>query len=476
MTTSRLLTAVVLLALATVCWVGFLLVSAVAPDLGMVVYVLATLIVTVDLFDLGIRLLFRHLNTDASRSRHAQVASIPLAEHGGGLTASLRRLHLHPYAFAVSLHNAANEIDDFLSMMLPFRDRTWLIDDASTDQTVRYAQQAGFYCISGGLNRKKPSAIRALLAVLPREIETVIVLDPDVRLDPDLDALEAVVFDFQRSGLAALCPALSVREEGVLGLLQGLEYHLSMGVGRRRLSDFRCKSGVAMYRRDALADALADHSLSVYAEDLENTLILLSKGEGIYYDGRLRIETDGKITWGAWFSQRVGWSYGLLKVYAERFAAIARGVRGRLMATYQYLIYLGGFSLLLHPLRVVAVAILAVSFANGIDNLLALGLVGDGPWTHPAYFAIAYLEYLLLVAIGFLATVPAADGRRLLPAVPLYFLYMLAHVVPTTVGYCNWLSLRFGGRRLYRDHYQEDQSLGEAPSRTFATPGVDAGA
>jgi hypothetical protein len=38
--------------------------------------------------------------------------------------------------------------------------------------------------------------------------------------------------------------------------------------------------------------------------------------------------------------------------------------------------------------------------------------------------------------------------------VPLYPLYAIAHVVPATIGYLNWFTLRLWGRRVYRDYYQ----------------------
>lgn len=64
--------------------------------------------------------------------------------------------------------------------MQPFRDRLCLIDDCSTDYTSALIRQAGFRCIRGERNRKKPGAIRTLLDALPPEVETVVGLDPDV--------------------------------------------------------------------------------------------------------------------------------------------------------------------------------------------------------------------------------------------------------------------------------------------------------
>ena len=57
---------------------------------------------------------------------------------------------------------------------------------------------------------------------------------------------------------------------------------------------------------------------------LGDPLDLLSQGERIYYDGRLVVSTEGPGNVRRWFSQRVGWYYGLLKVYLERFGEIWR--------------------------------------------------------------------------------------------------------------------------------------------------------
>src|SRR5438874_8744599 len=77
-------------------------------------------------------------------------------------------------------------------------------------------------------------------------------------------------------------------------------------VGRRSLADYGVTSGVSIYRRDALEWALEQHSMSIYAEDLENTVVLLHAGERIYYDGRLVVSTAGRTLCAA--GTRSGWA------------------------------------------------------------------------------------------------------------------------------------------------------------------------
>ena len=100
----------------------------------------------------------------------------------------------------------------------------------------------------------------------------------------------------------------------------------------------------------------------MYAEDLENALILLSQGERIYYDGRLVVSTEGPGTLRRWFSQRVGWYYGLIKVYTERFGEIWRISKRTPFAMYHFIVYLGGLSLVLHLVKIVSALLLLLSF------------------------------------------------------------------------------------------------------------------
>ncbi len=139
--------------------------------------------------------------------------------------------------------------------------------------------------------------------------------------------LERVISDLQRSGAAAITPRVQARPGGWFEECQALEYELGCGLGRKSLGDSVCNSGVSIYRRAALEDALSRHSLSIYAEDFENSLLLLAGGERIYYDDRVIFETKAKPTWRTLLSQRVGWSYGCLKLVWERLTASSSLIR-----------------------------------------------------------------------------------------------------------------------------------------------------
>src|SRR5262249_22902810 len=172
---------------------------------NLFLYLMANLVVFLDLLDFVLRLYFRQIYAAPGDSGYDSATSLALDI--GAYSPYQKRLHLRPYALVVSVYNAEDHIDQFLEDMQPYRDHTWMIDDASTDNTRQRIHQAGWRILEGTENRKKPGAIWRLVQVLPREIETVLVLDPDAVIKEgqpgDLSNLENVIFEFQRSGMAA---------------------------------------------------------------------------------------------------------------------------------------------------------------------------------------------------------------------------------------------------------------------------------
>jgi cellulose synthase/poly-beta-1,6-N-acetylglucosamine synthase-like glycosyltransferase len=429
------------------------------------ILLLTNVIAMMDLLDLIVRLAMRG-GAGYSFSSHVRCEGKELSARIGSA--------IQPYAILVSVHNLGAGLKRFLKAMDPYRKRLWIIDDASTDDTWKRLKRARVHCIRSKYNRHKPGAVKELLAALPADIVTVMVLDPDCRIrcvgvDPLL-SLERILVDFQRSGMAAMCPQLTIREASWLARLQAFEYCLAFGIGRKSLRDHSITSGIAVYRREALARVLNHHSLSVYAEDLKNALILMQQDERIYYDERLVVETESKSNWPSWFSQRVGWSFGFIKVYAEHWRGmIEEGFRRPPFVFYQYVLYMGVFGLVLHPFRVLSLAVLTACAANGlINDLLGLGWVPDIRAVNPAYCLVAYLTYTAIALLAFCVSVESGDRCRLLPIVPLYFPYVLAHILPVTIGYLNWFSVKMWHRRLYRDHYQGEASLQEQPATASA--------
>jgi cellulose synthase/poly-beta-1,6-N-acetylglucosamine synthase-like glycosyltransferase len=447
-------------------WIALSTANVRATGFSVLMLLLGGFIVYTDGFDFMLRRYAHRRHTASgggtSAGRHLSVDLTAL------LPAVPRRLDaVRPYAIIASVFNFEDKLDDFIEAFAPYRERVWLISDGSTDNTVTRFHQAGWRCLNDRVNRRKPGALRALLARLPVHIETVMVIDPDIwirgRNEGSEVDLERFIGDFQQTGAAAVCPRIMIEPDGFLCRFQAFEYALACRIGRESLADYNVTSGVAFYRRDALARALDEHSLSVYAEDLENTLILLSHSERIYYDGRLVISTEGAGTWRRWFSQRVGWYYGLIKVYTERFGQIRRISRRAPFAAYQYVIYLGVMSLMLHVFKIASVVLLLISLTATLDNIFDIGWMPHVASTEPVYFVMAAGSYLLIAIIVQFTLVPEAERAYTAPIVPLYLLYSMLHVVPMSVGYGNWIAVKLWGRRLFQDHFEPGGSVKKAP-------------
>jgi cellulose synthase/poly-beta-1,6-N-acetylglucosamine synthase-like glycosyltransferase len=442
-------------------WIALSAANARAASLSLVIYGLANFIVYTDAIDFALRVFMRRRHTaTAVTTEDNRNLSIDLA---GALPAGVRPIvPIRPYAIIASVYNLETDLEAFMEAFAPWRDRVWLISDGSTDHTVTRLRQAGWRCFDDGVNRRKPGAIKRLLERLPPHIETVLVVDPDIRIrargmGSSID-FERAISDFQLSGAGAACPRVMIEPDGFLARFQAFEYALAFRVGRESLADYSITSGVSMYRREALARALNEHTLSVYAEDFENAVILLSQGERIYYDGRLVVSTEGPGTVRRWFSQRVGWYHGLLKVYAQRFGMIWRISKRTPFAWYHFIVYVGALSIALHLVKMVSATLLLLSFAGGFDELFLAHVLPQGTFTNPSYFISAVGSYLVLGAIALFTIVPRAERAYIAPIVPLYLFYALAHIAPMTVGFANWIALSLWGRKIYRDHYEPGES------------------
>jgi len=439
-------------------WIAMSAANFEAASFSLLIFGLANLIVYTDALDFALRLYVHRRHTATAREGDdTRDLSINI---GAALPHGARRVvPTSPYAIIASVFNLEDDVDAFIEAFAPYRDRVWLVSDGSTDNTVMRLRRAGWRCLEEPVNRRKPAALRSLLETLPDAVATVMVIDPDIRIRDrsggSVIDLERFVSDFQLSGAAAACPRVMIEPDGFLARFQAFEYALAFRVGRASLSDFSLTSGgVSLYRRDALVLALQEHSLSVYAEDFENATILLGHGERIYYDGRLVVSTEGPGSVRRWFSQRVGWYHGLLKVYTERFGKIWRVSRRTPFAMYHFIIYIGVLSLGLHLVKMLSAVLLVASFIRGLDRLLLDDWVAAGALTNPVYFTAAIGSYLALGVIALFTSVPKAERAYVAPIVPIYLFYAIAHIAPMSVGFGNWIALKLWGRRLYHDHYE----------------------
>jgi hypothetical protein len=433
-------------------------INGLLTDLSRVlIFSLANFVLIFDTLDLVVRIwLKRHRGTiGAGPSTDLELPEVSNTE---------RILNLAPYAIIASVHDHADQVDRFVQAMQPFKDCVWLIDDASRDDTLLRLREQGWHCLASPVNRKKPAALAQLLKSLPSDIQTVVVTDPDCMWGSAPTTaranLELVISDLQRSGAAAFTPRVQAVRRGWLVECQAFEYELSCGLGRKSLGNLSTNSGVSVYRRSALEAALSKHTLSVYAEDFENSLLLLAAGESIYYDDRLIVVTEAKHSLRALFSQRVGWAFGGAKVFMERMPMVFAVVRRSPIAAYQYGFYLGLNGIALLPLKLTSIGLLALSFLASLDDLFTAQLLPHHSWNDPLLFALWYLKSIAVLAASCFSALPKGDRARHLAILPFYPLYALLQYVPMTVGYANLVTLRLTGRRLYKDHYDANPRIG----------------
>jgi len=115
---------------------------------------------------------------------------------------TLNEFEIEPYVIMFSTYNIENVWKKVKKSMEPWKNEIYILDDNSKDMTRDLISDAGFNLIKNPSRLHKPGSILHGLSRIPPEIETVMVIDPDVEL-PDRITLERVIFDFQRSGAAA---------------------------------------------------------------------------------------------------------------------------------------------------------------------------------------------------------------------------------------------------------------------------------
>ncbi len=454
---NRLLATVAVLLVCATGWMLAAFNGMLTDASHVLTFGLANFILIFDAIDLTVRIWLQRVHGAAVKGPSVDLGlnEISQAERQSGLA---------PYAIIASLHNEADSLDRFMQVMQPFKDCVWLIDDASSDDTLVRLRREGWNCLAGGVNRKKPGALAHLLKSLPAEVQTVVVMDPDCRWacapGTERATLSAIVSDLQRSGAAALTPRVLVARSALLVECQALEYELSCGLGRKSLGELSSNSGVSIYRRSALQSALSRHTLSVYAEDLENSLLLLADGERIYYDDRWVVVTVAKTTVRALFSQRVGWTFGCVKVFVERLNLILRIARRSALGAYQYAFYLGICGICLLPVKLAAIGLLVLSAFASLQDLLSGQLTVHHSWNDPMLFTLWYLKSLAVLIVSCIVTLPKGERARHLATLPFFPFYSLLQYAPMTVGYLNLLFVRIAGRRLYHDHYEVNPKIG----------------
>lgn len=370
---------------------------------------------------------------------------------------------LKPYKVLVAVHNIADNFREFAENLKPFGyDHVLVIDDASTDGTLELLKQEGIPFFKNGANAQKPASILHGLQSLSPEIETIVVIDPDAKvlnLNPrefgkKISDFIEVLSDFQVSGYDACAVRVLSQGNSFLERLQNFEYKISMGLARKSLNRFCLVSGAfAFFKRTTLQRVLQEHSKSVYGEDYETSLRILAGGGKIYYDGRITVLTQQRTTLWELTKQRMAWDFSLLKIHAQNPKKLF-SLPKKFYPIYQFFVYNTLLAILLHPLRILSIGVLGVSLLNIPDTFLRTQFIPDTMITQPMFFVYYYIFHLAITCV-WLFSIERRRRDRYVNVVfmfPFYALYI--NLIPRTLGFLNYLTLRGTGRKLVDDGYK----------------------
>lgn len=418
----------------------------------MLALIVGLYIPIIDTIDMLIRMGYRYKFT----YRRKQVLPTSVA-------VAVAQKTVNPYKILMSVHNLAGQFEEFKNNIKVFGyENVLVIDDTSTDNTVALLQQEGIPVLPNQNNWQKPNSILRGLRALPPETNTVIVMDPDARilnLNPkeygkEISDFKEVLLDFQASDYDACAVRVLAQCDSVLESLQNFEYKISMGLTKKSMGANSTVSGAfAFYKRYYLEDTLLKHSRSVYGEDYEISLRILSSGGRIYYDGRLTVLTKQRATLFDLTRQRMGWDFSLLKIdtmISGRLLDLPR----KFYTMYHYIFYNVILSVLLHPIRVLSITVLLVCLVNLFDNLAHTHMIPDYPITNPMLFFLFYV-FSLMVTYALLVVVERRRRGRyifILLLFPFYSLYM--GLVPRTLGFLNYITIKTMGFKLVEDGYK----------------------
>jgi cellulose synthase/poly-beta-1,6-N-acetylglucosamine synthase-like glycosyltransferase len=151
--------------------------------------------------------------------------------------------------------------------------------------------------------------------------EIVVVADCDCTFDRD--AIRHLIAPFDDPAIGAVCGNIGVRNTRatLLSAIQGVEYLLSISLGKRLLDMFdqvTCASGAfSAFRKRALAE-VAGHDVGP-GEDLDLTLRLRGAGWKIRFAENAWCLTDVPETFEAFIRQRLRWERDSLRLRMRKY-------------------------------------------------------------------------------------------------------------------------------------------------------------
>jgi len=366
---------------------------------------------------------------------------------------SMERLELKPYKIVASVYQIEEEWDSILENLKPFKDRLFLVDDASPDNTYDIVKKSGVEIIRNPENTNKPGAVYYGVQNLPPEIETVVVIDPDIILS-EKESVEKAVYDLQQSdagGCAVYVLPECTEHASRIVKCQAVEYEFSMYCGREVPHNYVIASGAfAIFNRNALQQALAESSRHVIGEDYETSLMIILNGWRTYFDNRVLVRTEVPSSLRKFTRQRIGWNFGFARVITKATWQMRKCKDP--FFRYQFYIYNLGITLLFHPFRVFALAVLCISLFAFIFGPLSPVIARF--YTLPISFIALVIGFYMFMALeGFAGSLTLKKKDfMIIFYYPLFSFYQ--NFVPITIGYLNFITWITVGTKLVNDPYE----------------------
>lgn len=335
-------------------------------------------------------------------------------------------------AVVITTYNSAKFLEKTIKYAKKDLPKTaiYVIDDGSTDDTVKIARKNGAIVISMGENVGKVTAIHRGIEKINKPY--ILLLDDDTELQKTkiptnlLKDYDAVSFRVLPLG------------KNLLSQFQRHEYRKSCDVTKKfhsRSASVICISGACgLFRREAILDQTKKHSGHFSGEDLQRTLLIHRKpGSNGVVAVSEAVYTHVPENISMLYRQRIyGWWPGLwnnIKHFA--FLGFGRKVRGKLRFESFYSLLL----VISDPLRIIALPLLLSSATR---------------------LAIFWAVYILLELIPYIY-MRERESILVLLLAPLYGLFNL---FTRTVGFFVWIyrqALNIRREKIADPHYRSSQ-------------------
>ncbi|HEY6392145.1 MAG TPA: glycosyltransferase family 2 protein [Bryobacteraceae bacterium] len=324
---------------------------------------------------------FRQLPPEALRSLYG------LAPQPGAPARTLR----DSLTIIVPVYNEAANLEPLFKGLRAerFIDRYPILicDDASTDNSFALLQDnckdtPSITCLHSPTRTHKVGAIEQMM----HEVRTpfVLTLDADCMIrELHDDALEQLLRKMNEHNYAAACFRIIPHDRDWLGRLQKLDYTIFTDTIRRLLSIPVCLIGQGVvWNTEKFREVLSEHSKQYDGDDLENTLIALTKNMSLHWErDTLVLTTNPKESMLGVVRQRaLSWDFGMFRVLLSKRAFMLGGNSG---AFYKNIVLM---DLVAHPLRLLAIPLLL--------GIVSFGLTGDRVFGRAAF--IMYKQSLAL--------------------------------------------------------------------------------